>query len=199
MNPKEIAHSLLEVKAFIFSPQKPFTWASGIKSPCYCDNRLLLSYPKIREEIVDLFIERISELETQPDSIAGVATAGISWGAMIAQKMQLPFIYVRNSAKSHGRQNKIEGKINDGAKIVLIEDLISTGMSSLNAYDTLCEEGLRVISIGSIFHYGLNSANNNFSEKNVHNFSLCSVDDLLEQVNLSEQDLQSIKIFQSEN
>ena len=149
---RKIARNLLQIKAIQLSPQKPFTWASGIKSPIYCDNRLLLSYPEIRSQVIDAFVELSKDLNF--DAISGVATAGIAHGALLAQKLDLPFSYVRSKAKGHGKQNLIEGRIEPNTKVLLIEDLISTGGSSLKAAEALKAQNVEIVATLAIFTYG---------------------------------------------
>lgn len=158
-----IAQKLLQINAIKLSPQNPFTWASGIKSPIYCDNRITLSYPAIRKEIKECFGELSKSFE-EFDHISGVATAGIAHGALLADHLNMPFSYVRSSAKKHGRQNKIEGEIAPGSKILVIEDLISTGGSSILAVDDLRENGYDVVGVMAIFTYELKKATDNFNE-----------------------------------
>jgi len=158
-----VAKNLLQIKAIKLSPQNPFTWASGIQSPIYCDNRISLSFPNVRDEISDCFI---SILKNHPECnvIAGVATAGIPHGAILAYRMGLPFVYVRDTQKSHGRQNRIEGELPPNSKVILIEDLISTGGSSIKAAQCLMEAGHKVIKIAAIFTYEFQLAKSNFEE-----------------------------------
>ena len=158
---KMIAQKLLQINAIKLNPQNPFTWASGIKSPIYCDNRITLSYPSIRKEIKVGFAE-LSKSFGEFDHISGVATAGIAHGALLADLLNLPFSYVRSSAKKHGRQNKIEGEIAPGSKILVIEDLISTGGSSILAVDDLRENGFEVVGVMAIFTYEFEKAVENF-------------------------------------
>lgn len=153
----EVANRLLEIKAIKLSPQKPFTWASGMQSPIYCDNRIALSFPEVRKYIIDAFVSG-SEAYTDFTAIAGVATAGIAHGALLADRLELPFAYVRAQAKSHGRQNQIEGHLPKGAKVLVIEDLISTGGSSLLAVEALREYGVEVVGVMAIFTYGFQKA-----------------------------------------
>jgi len=160
---KAIAQKLLQINAIKLSPQNPFTWASGIKSPIYCDNRITLSYPDIRQQIKEGFAE-LSKSLPEFDHISGVATAGIAHGALLADYLKLPFSYVRSSAKKHGRQNKIEGEIAAGSKILVIEDLISTGGSSILAVDDLRENGYEVVGVMAIFTYEFQKAIDNFEE-----------------------------------
>jgi orotate phosphoribosyltransferase len=163
---REVAEYLLEIKAVILNPQEPFTWTSGIKSPIYCDNRKTLSYPKVRTYIKTAFSDIINEEFKGADVIAGVATAGIPHGALVADVLNLPFVYVRDKAKGHGLENQIEGKLEKGQKIVVIEDLISTGGSSLKAVDALTQAGGTVLGLGAIFTYGFDKADKAFQEKN---------------------------------
>jgi orotate phosphoribosyltransferase len=158
---KIIAKKLLQINAIKLSPQNPFTWASGIKSPIYCDNRVTLSYPTIRKEIKEGFAN-IAENFGEFDHVSGVATAGIAHGALLADYLELPFSYVRSSAKKHGRQNKIEGHIPEGSKILVIEDLISTGGSSIDAVNDLRDAGFEVVGVLAIFTYEFQVAKDNF-------------------------------------
>src|SRR3954471_8858814 len=158
----KVAEFLLQIKAVKLQPDKPFTWASGIKSPIYCDNRKTLSYPKIRTYIRQQFVEVINESFGKPDVIAGVATGGIAIGALVAQELNLPFVYVRSEAKKHGLTNMIEGEIEKGQSVVVIEDLISTGGSSLKAIEALREKGCVVKGMVAIFTYGFAEAEQNF-------------------------------------
>ena len=158
----KVAEFLLQIKAVKLQPQKPFTWASGIKSPIYCDNRKTLSYPKIRTYIRQHFVETINKNFGKPDIIAGVATGGIAIGVLVAQEMGLPFVYVRSEAKKHGLTNMIEGEVESGQTVVVIEDLISTGGSSLKAVEALREKGCNVKWMAAIFTYGIDEAVQNF-------------------------------------
>ena len=177
---KEIAKSLLQINAVKLSPQNPFTWASGIKSPIYCDNRITLSFPTVRNLIINGFVEKSKAFEPF-DIVAGVATAGIPHGALLADRLEKPFIYVREKAKSHGRQNQIEGLITEGAKVLVIEDLISTGGSSLKAVETLREAGCVVVGILAIFTYGFEKASTVFKEANCPFDTLSDYDTLIAQ------------------
>ena len=159
---QEIVRSLLQINAIKLSPQKPFTWASGIQSPIYCDNRIALSYPDVRNQIVNGFASLAKSLAI--DAVAGVATAGIPWGALLADRLNLPFLYVRSKPKEHGRQNRIEGMLEEGQKILVTEDLISTGGSSLLAVDALREQSAIVVSILAIFTYQFEEANQAFKD-----------------------------------
>lgn len=160
----KVAEFLLQIKAIKLQPEKPFTWASGLKSPIYCDNRKTLSYPKIRTYIRQQFVESINKHFATPDVIAGVATGGIALGALVAQEMGLPFVYVRSEAKKHGLTNMIEGEIESGQNVVVIEDLISTGGSSLKAVEALREKGCNVKGMVAIFTYGFDEAVQNFKK-----------------------------------
>lgn len=153
----EVAKRLLQIKAIKLSPQNPFTWASGLKSPIYCDNRTLLSYPHIRDMVVEGLVEK-SKLFPAFDLVAGVATAGIPHGALLADRLRLPFVYVRAKAKEHGRQNLIEGELKTGQRVLVVEDLISTGGSSLQAVEALRTEGCTVVGVVAIFSYEFDAA-----------------------------------------
>ena len=180
---ESIARNLLQINAIKLSPQKPFTWASGIKSPIYCDNRLTLSYPSLRTEIIQAFTEVVKGLDF--DVVGGIATAGIPHGALLADRLEKPYLYVRSQAKAHGRQNKIEGKLTKGDKVLLVEDLISTGMSSLQAVDAVREAGGQVDTVLSIFNYGFQRAVDAFEAKNCTFVSLSNYDILLKQAVLN--------------
>ncbi|MDX2360938.1 MAG: orotate phosphoribosyltransferase [Crocinitomicaceae bacterium] len=160
----KVAEFLLQVKAIKLKPNDPFTWASGIKSPIYCDNRVTLSYPQVRTFIRQAYAESVVEHYGKPDVIAGVATGGIAQGALVAQELGVPFIYVRSTPKEHGMGNQIEGHFEAGQKVVVIEDLISTGGSSLKAVDALRQANLDVRGLVAIFTYGFDLAHNNFVE-----------------------------------
>ena len=166
-NASSVASLLLKIEAVKLSPESPFTWASGWKSPIYCDNRLSLSFPEARKTITDRLCDTIKENYPNAEVIAGVATAGIPQGALIAERLGLPFIYVRSKAKSHGMTNLIEGKVVKGQKCVVIEDLISTGGSSLKAAADLREAEIEVVGMAAIFTYGFDVATKNFEEANV--------------------------------
>jgi orotate phosphoribosyltransferase len=159
---RDIAGYLLQSKAIILEPSEPFTWASGWHSPIYCDNRVTLSFPEIRDYIKEAFEQTISDRFPGPDVIAGVATGAIAQGALVADKMNLPFVYVRSAAKEHGRKNMVEGRIKPGQKVVVVEDLVSTGGSSLKAVEALREAGAEVTGMVAIFSYGFQIAEDNF-------------------------------------
>ncbi len=162
---ENIASILLDIKAIKLSPKNPFTWASGLRSPIYCDNRIALSFPDKRTYIKEKIVTTIKEYFTEVEVIAGVATAGIPQGALVADMLGLPFVYVRSSAKSHGMTNKIEGNIEKGQRVVVIEDLVSTGKSSLDAVDALRAVNADVMGMVAIFTYGLDIAVDNFVSK----------------------------------
>ncbi|CAN5611683.1 orotate phosphoribosyltransferase [soil metagenome] len=171
-NEKAVAEKLLQAGAVKLSPEKPFTWASGWKSPIYCDNRKVLSFPYIRDFIKSEMCNVIFEKFPDADALAGVATAGIAWGAMAADQLKLPFLYVRPKPKEHGMGNQIEGAYEAGQKVVVIEDLISTGKSSLQVVDVLRNAGVEVAGMVSIFNYGFDVADKAFAEKNCSYVSL---------------------------
>jgi orotate phosphoribosyltransferase len=163
---QQVARQLLAIKAVKLSPNAPFTWASGILSPIYCDNRIVLSYPEARQIVKQGFVEK-STVFGDFDVVAGVATAGIPHGALLADAIGKPFIYVRDKAKGHGRQNQIEGEVKAGQKVLVIEDLISTGGSSIKAIHALKEAGCEVVGILAIFTYGFDEAVATFAAENI--------------------------------
>ncbi|MGL1885092.1 MAG: orotate phosphoribosyltransferase [Reichenbachiella sp.] len=175
-----IASELLRIKAIKLSPEDPFIWSSGWNSPIYCDNRLTLSYPDFRKLIKHAFVEEIKLRYPNAEVIAGVATAGIPQGAIIADAMDLPFIYVRDKAKSHGMTNRIEGQIQEGKNVVVIEDLISTGGSSIRAVEALREANMNVLGLAAIFTYGFPAADKNLKEAELDYFTLSGYDVLLD-------------------
>jgi len=179
----KIAKLLLEIKAVFLSPDEPFTWASGIKSPIYCDNRLTLSYPKVRTEVENGLKNLIEEHYSNVDVIMGTSTAGIAHAAIVADKMDLPMGYVRGSQKSHGRTNKIEGKVSKGDNVVVVEDLISTGGSVIEVVETLRSIGANVLGIVSIFTYGLQKGKDRLKQANIKNVSLSNFDALVKVAN----------------
>lgn len=178
---KKIAELLLQIKAVKIQPNNPFTWASGWKSPIYCDNRVILSYPIIRNHIRQNFTKLILEEFGKPDVIAGVATGAIGIGALVAEELGLPFVYVRPEPKSHGKQNQIEGFLEKGSNVVVIEDLISTGKSSLNAVNALKEAGANVKGMAAIFSYEFEESVQNFNNQNVKLLTLSNYPILIEQ------------------
>lgn len=182
LNFSEVAKALLDIKAVKLSPNQPFTWTSGIKSPIYCDNRLTLSYPKVRSLLVSGLMEIVKSgdfFNEQPESIAGVATAGIPHGALLADRLDLPFVYVRSKPKAHGRQNQIEGFLQQGAKVLVIEDLISTGGSSLQAVEVLRSVGAEIIGVLALFDYGFEDTKLAFQAANCPYTTLTNYQDLL--------------------
>jgi orotate phosphoribosyltransferase len=176
----EVAKMLLNINAIKLNVETPFTWASGWKSPIYCDNRLSLSYPEVRSFIKQKLAEAINKNFPAVEAIVGVATAGIPQGALVADELGLPFLYVRSKPKGHGLENLIEGKIVSGQKVVVIEDLISTGGSSLSAVDSLISSGIEVLGMVSIFTYGFPVADQNFKSKHVRLISLSNYGQLIE-------------------
>jgi orotate phosphoribosyltransferase len=178
---KKTAELLLQIKAIKLQPQDPFTWASGWNSPIYCDNRLSLSYPEVRKFLCDSLVSEIKEKYGKADAIAGVATGAIAMGIMVAEAMDLPFVYVRPEAKSHGRKNQIEGQLPENAKVIVVEDLISTGGSSLKAVAALREAGAEVLGMAALFTYGFQVSRDNFSESNCELFTLSNYEVLIEQ------------------
>ena len=176
---QQVAEFLLQIKAIKLQPNNPFTWASGWKSPIYCDNRVTLSHPTIRTYIRHKLSSAIQEEYGSVECIAGVATAGIPQGALVAQELGLPFIYVRAKPKEHGRGNMIEGEITPGKRVVVIEDLISTGMSSLQAVDALRQAGYQVAGLAAIFTYGFDVATENFKEAKCPFFTLSNYNAML--------------------
>jgi orotate phosphoribosyltransferase len=177
---KKTAVHLLESKAVILQPTDPFTWASGWKSPIYCDNRVTLSYPSVRDYIKEAFKQTILEQFDSPDLIAGVATGAIAQGALVADLMELPMIYVRASAKGHGRQNLIEGRMEPGQRVVVLEDLVSTGGSSLKAVEAIREAGAVVEGMVAIFTYGFPVATVAFEKAGIKLFTLSNYNTLIE-------------------
>jgi orotate phosphoribosyltransferase len=175
-----IAKALIDESAVFLRPDEPFTWASGIKSPIYCDNRLLISNPEVRKLIVRSFVDLYKKLGLSAQIVAGTATAGIPWAAWIAHELNLPMVYVRSGSKDHGRKNLIEGKIQPQAQTLLIEDLISTGKSSLQAVDILNESQMKVLAVFGLFHYNFPMAFKAFEQKQVKAHALCNLDELLD-------------------
>lgn len=174
----EVARRLLEIKAVQLNPQDPFTWASGILSPIYCDNRVALSYPAVRTFLTDCLVEQSRQFGPF-DAVAGVATAGIPLGALLADRLAKPFAYVRSGAKGHGRRNQIEGALSPGQTVLVIEDLISTGGSCLSAVEALREAGLKVAGVLAVFQYGFEQARNAFRDNDVAFQTLSDYDTLI--------------------
>jgi len=178
---KETADLLLQINAIKLQPNDPFTWASGWKSPIYCDNRIVLSYPPIRNYVRSTIAKHIENTFGKPDVIAGVATGAIGIGVLVAEYLGLPFIYVRPEAKEHGRKNQIEGSIEPGQTVVVIEDLISTGKSSLNAVKALRDAQVNIKGMVAIFSYGFETASTNFEAEKVSIYTLSNYENLLDQ------------------
>ncbi|MCX6295651.1 MAG: orotate phosphoribosyltransferase [Bacteroidetes bacterium] len=195
----KVAEFLLQIKAVKLQPNNPFTWASGWKSPIYCDNRVTLSFPQVRTYIRQQFVDAILEKFGKPDVIAGVATGGIAQGALIAQEMGLPFIYVRSEAKKHGMTNMIEGVVEKGQSVVVIEDLISTGGSSLKAVEALREAGCDVKGMAAIFTYGFKTAIDNFKKAKCELVTLGNYDTMIKQAlqsnYVNDNDMLSLKAW----
>jgi orotate phosphoribosyltransferase len=193
----KVAEFLLQIKAIKLQPTKPFTWASGWKSPIYCDNRVTLSYPKVRTYIRQQFVNAINEKYAKPDVIAGVATGGIAQGALVAQELGLPFVYIRSEAKKHGLTNMIEGVVEQGQSVVVIEDLISTGGSSLKAVEALRDAGCEVKGMAGIFTYGFKTADENFKSAKCKLITLSNYEILIKQAlqskYITEKDLKSLQ------
>lgn len=195
----KVAEFLLQIKSIKLNPEKPYTWASGWKSPVYCDNRISLSYPKIRTYIRQHLVKTIEEKYGKPDVIAGVATAAIAQGALVAEAMGLPFIYVRSSPKDHGLGNQIEGEVKPNQSVVVVEDLISTGQSSLKVVETLRNTGCEVKGMIAIFSYGFKVATENFKKTKCPLVVLSNYDALIQQAVeknfITEKDLKTLKAW----
>ncbi|MDT4012255.1 MULTISPECIES: orotate phosphoribosyltransferase [Staphylococcus] len=193
---KQIAQPLLDIGAVALSPNDLFTWSSGIKSPIYCDNRVTLGYPEVRNAIRDGLIELIQTHFKDAEIVSGTATAGIPHAAFISEKLDMPMSYVRSKSKSHGKQNQIEGAPSKGKKIVVVEDLISTGGSSLVAAEALREAGAEVLGVVAIFTYGLAKADQMFKDADIPFYTLSDYNELIdvakEQGKISESDIQSL-------
>ncbi len=198
---KKTAELLLKIKAIKLQPSEPFTWASGWKSPIYCDNRVTLSFPQIRtflrQEIAKIVLDKYGK----PDVIAGVATGAIAIGVLVAEELGVPFVYVRPEVKKHGRQNQVEGALESGSNVVVIEDLISTGKSSLNAVNALKKANATVKGMVAIFSYGFDIAKENFENDNIELITLSNYDILLEQANemnyISEKELLTLNYWRT--
>ena len=194
---KQVAKTLLQINAIILQAENPFTWASGWKSPVYCDNRKILSFPESRTFIRQSLVSVIQKKYGSSNLIAGVATGAIAYGALVAEEMGLPFIYVRSKKKGHGKQNMIEGTYTSGQSVIVIEDLISSGKSSLEAVDALQDEGLNVKGLISIFTYGFDTATKNFKKADCEFISLCNYSTLLQeavkQEYINKKDLETLE------
>ena len=194
-----VEKNLLKIKAVFLRPDEPFTWASGIKSPIYCDNRLILSYPMVRQLIELEIARKIKKEFPGVEMLMGTATAGIAHAALAANNLDLPMGYVRSSAKSHGRENKIEGFYKEGQKVVVVEDLISTGGSSIECVKALREAKLDVLGVISIFTYNLEEGFKNFEEANCKYVSIANYDDLIKEAvelkYIKENDVEKLKAW----
>lgn len=196
------AKLLLQIKAIKLEPNNPFTWASGWKSPIYCDNRITLSFPPIRNFLKENMAKLIIEKYGKPDVIAGVATGAIAIGVLVAQELGVPFVYVRPEAKKHGRQNKVEGFLESGSNVVVVEDLISTGQSSLHAVEALKEANVNVKGMIAIFTYGFSIAEENFKNANIDLTTLSNYHHLLEQAlkdtYITENELETLTLWRKD-
>ena len=198
---KETAHKtaelLLQINAIKLNPKNPFTWASGWKSPIYCDNRITLSFPEVRKFLKEEFANNIISKYGKPDVIAGVATGAIGIGLLVAEALDLPFVYVRPEPKKHGRQNQIEGQLEPGKNVIVIEDLISTGKSSLQAVEALKENGAHILGMAAIFTYEFQVAEDNFKNAGIELTTLSNYSSLLEnavnQKYISDSDLETLQ------
>ncbi len=195
--PQEIARMLLQIKAIKLNPANPFTWASGWHSPIYCDNRKTLSYPSARKQIYESFASLITAQYPEVEVLAGVATGAIAHGVLVAEAMGKPFIYVRSAPKDHGLSNQVEGEVSPGAKVVVVEDLVSTGGSSLNAVSALRTAGCDVLGMMAIFTYGFPTAVDNFSKAGVSLTTLSNYETLIEvakeQQYVTEEELETLR------
>lgn len=196
---KQIAQQLLQINAIKLNPAKPYTWASGWKSPIYCDNRKTLSYPKVRQNIRDAFVNLITDKYTNIDGIAGVATGAIAHGILVAEKLNLPFVYIRSSAKGHGLENLIEGNFTSGQRFVVVEDLVSTGGSSLKAVEALRSADCEVMGMTAIFTYGFPVAVDNFLKAACQLDTLSNYETLIQVASetgyVSSSDIETLKIW----
>lgn len=199
---KKTAELLLQINAIKLQPNEPFTWASGWKSPIYCDNRVTLSFPIVRTFLRQQLAHQIEEIYGKPDVIAGVATGAIAIGALVAAELGLPFVYVRPKAKEHGRKNQIEGFLDKGQNVVVIEDLISTGGSSLKAVEALREHGANVKGMIALFTYGFEISEKNFEDANVQLHTLSNYENLIEQAvetnYVSQKDVETLTAWRSQ-
>lgn len=199
---KLIASDLLKIKAVFFRPEEPFTWASGIKSPVYCDNRLTLTAPEVRNDVENGLAQLIRENYPDAELLMGTSTAGIAHAAITGHILDMPMGYVRSGAKDHGRQNRIEGKLEAGQKVVVIEDLISTGGSVIEVVDALRDAGVEVLGIASIFTYGMKKAAERLAAAGVKNISLTDFDCIAavaaEQGYIKEADIKSLMAFRND-
>lgn len=197
LSAKQTAELLLQINAIKLNCENPFLWASGWKSPIYCDNRIILSYPSVRQTIAKTMAQQIKTLYPNAELIAGVATGAIGIGLLVAEELNLPFVYVRPEPKKHGRQNQIEGRADKNQKVVVVEDLISTGMSSINAVKALKDSELNILGMIGIFSYGFKKAQDNFAEEGITLHTLSNYPTLLEKAieisYITENELQTLK------
>lgn len=198
---REIAKDLFEIKAVQIKTDDYFTWTSGIKSPIYCDNRLTMSFPKVRRKITNAFVQMIDVLEQKPDVIAGCATAGIPHAAWLADEMDLPMVYVRSKPKGHGKGNQIEGALEQGQHVIVIEDLISTGGSSIDSAKAIQQEGANVLSVMAIFTYELEKSKKKFEAANLDHRTITTYDDMLavlkEDSKINEAEMAELKAWRN--
>lgn len=198
----EIARDLLNIEAVQINTKEYFTWTSGIKSPIYCDNRLTISYPEIRKKIMAAFVEKIKAMDEQPDVIAGCATAGIPHAAWLAHELDLPLVYVRSTPKGHGQGNQIEGHLEAGQRAIVIEDLISTGGSAIEAAKALEEAGGIITSVLAIFTYGLDKANHQFEEAGFPYSTITNYDEIVNVLNesgqITDDEKQELRLWRDE-
>ena len=196
---KKVAENLLKIKAVFLRPDEPFTWASGIKSPIYCDNRLILTSPEARDVVENAIAETVKKEYPEAEALFGTSTAGIAHAAIAGHILGMPMGYVRGSSKDHGRNNKIEGKLEPGAKVVVVEDLISTGGSVIDVVDSLREAGAIVLGIVSIYTYGMKKGLDRLAEANVKNVSLTDFDTTIavaaETGYIKQSDVERLKAF----
>ena len=199
---QRIANHLLEIKAVSLSPNAPYTWASGIKSPIYCDNRITMSYPSIRKDIAQCFVELINKEFPEVEVIAGTATAGIPQACWIADLMELPMVYIRPKAKDHGKGNQIEGQFKPNQKMVIIEDLISTGGSVIEACEAAKREGVDVLGVVAIFTYQLSKGITNFENAQIKCFTLTNysvlINEALKKAFISEDEMEALKAWKED-
>lgn len=182
-----LAGDLLRIGAVALSPDRPFTWASGLRSPIYCDNRMTLGHPEVRRRIADGFVALLGRIALRPDVVAGTATAGIPHAAWLADRLDVPMVYVRSAAKEHGKARRIEGPLTGGSRVVLVEDLVSTGKSSISAVHALREAGAMVSAVIAVFSYGLDDADAAFSREGLDLHVLTTFQDLLTEAERSER------------
>lgn len=198
---QQTAELLLQINAIKLNSKNPFTWASGWKSPIYCDNRITLSFPAVRNYIRDEFVKQIEDKFGRPDVIAGVATGAIGIGILVAEAMGLPFVYVRPEAKKHGRQNQVEGFLQKGQTVIVVEDLISTGGSSLMAVEALRNEGANVKGMAAIFTYGFPISQEKIAEAKLEVYTLSNYENLIEKAvekkYVSEEELETLQSWNS--